>query len=179
MIRPFHCAAMPYLLAAGFAALIPVAQAQAQPQAQTPAAPAVAPASLPPPVAGKPSKAQPSPVVDSIAGGQKPGADAKPPTQKAGRPARKRLARRYRREPPLDDVDRPALAGVALIEPLPPRREGPRPIVPTPAYFVDSFVAAFTIPPPPVVCRQRPRDGDLPDPRIYREVPVACSPDIE
>ncbi len=173
MIRSFRRAAMPSLLAASLAALSPAARAQ--PSSPPAVAPAVSPAILPPPVAGKTVKAQPSPVVDSIAGGQKPAADAQPP---AAKPVRRRVARRHRREAPLD-VERPALAGVLLVEPLPPRFQGPRPIVPTPAYFVDSFVSAFTIPPPPIVCHRRPRDPDLPDPRFYREVPLACTPDIE
>ena len=114
--------------------------------------------------------------MDSIAAGPKPSAAPEAASKKPTKPARRRLAHHRRGSAP--GVERPALAGVLLVQPVLPRREPPRPIVPTPAYFVDGFVSAFTIAPPPLVCRRRPRDPDLPDPHLYREVPLACEPDI-
>lgn len=74
-------------------------------------------------------------------------------------------------------LDRPALAGVALVTPLPPLREPPHIRVPMPAYPVESLAYWFGAPRPDIVCVPAPRDPDLPDPRLYRERPVLCEPD--
>lgn len=63
---------------------------------------------------------------------------------------------------------RPVLAGIRLVQPLSGPFPQPRPIVPAPAYFFDSFFADLTTPPPPVVCR---REG--------RRAALACSSDID
>ena len=77
---------------------------------------------------------------------------------------------RHIRVPP--DLDRPALAGVELVAPLPLPAEPPHIVVQLPAYPLDSFATAFTTPPPPIVCHRTHRDPDAPDPRLYREGPV-------
>jgi hypothetical protein len=109
--------------------------------------------------------------------------DTKAPSQ-AGikRPQRIHHARRVTRHylvrhegrPPLE---RPALAGVALVEPLPAPPEPPHITVPVPAYPLESLAAAFTTPPPPIVCEPTRRDPTAPDPHLYKEAPVACAPD--
>jgi hypothetical protein len=120
------------------------------------------------------SGAKASPVVDTIAESHR----ALEVHRHAARPAHRHLARDHHNKRPTD-VERPALAGVLLIEPIPPRTEAPRPIVPMPAYFVDGIASSFTTPAPAVVCERRPRDRTLPDPRLYREVPVECGYDID
>ena len=138
--------------------------------AQTPSG--VQPA-LPQPIAG----AKASPVVNTLAI-PRPALDVRKSTPKhAARPARRHVAH-YRHHGRPIDVERPALAGVLLIEPIPPRTDPPRPTVPTAAYFVDGIASAFTTPPPPVVCERRRPDRSLPDPRLYREVPLQCGYDI-
>ena len=117
-----------------------------------------------------------SPVVQSIV----ESSPAVTSTTHVGRSAkvlhRRRVAQARHRARPLD-LDRPALAGVVLVEPLAPAIERPRPTVPMPAFFIDGVVADFTTPPPPVVCQHRPQDTSLPDPRLYRETPLACAYD--
>ena len=139
--------------------------------AQTPAGPQP---TLPP---VSPTKA--SPVVDTIAESRPPLVVRKTASPHAARPARRHLAHHHSHDSRPIDVERPALAGVLLVEPIPPRPEAPRPIVPMPAYFVDGIASAFTTPPPPVVCERRRPDPLLPDPRLYREVPLACGSDID
>jgi hypothetical protein len=135
------------------------------------------------PVGTQPTLPQPiaapkaSPVVDTIAGSHPALEVHRTPSHHAARPVRRHFARYHDRRP--IDVERPALAGVVLVEPIPPRVEAPRPMVPMPAYFVDGIASAFTTPPPAVVCERRPRDRTLPDPRLYREVPVECGYDID
>ena len=63
---------------------------------------------------------------------------------------------------------RPVLAGIRLEHPLSGPFPRPRPIVPAPAYFFDSFFADLTTPPPPVVCH---REG--------WHAPLACRYDID
>jgi hypothetical protein len=125
-----------------------------------------------------PSKAA-SPVVDTIAAPAPLRIDVrKAAARHAAQAAHRHVARYHHHGRPID-VDRPALAGVLLVEPIPPRIAPPRPMVPTPAYFVDGIASAFTTPAPAVVCEHRPRDRTLPDPRLYREVPVECGYDID
>lgn len=76
-------------------------------------------------------------------------------------------------------VQRPVLAGVRLVTPLAPPVKAPDTRVVAPAYVFDSVFADLTTPPPPIVCQRRPRDPDLPGPRSYREVPLACHYDID
>jgi hypothetical protein len=166
-LRPFSKAGLAVAVAAslgyGSAAL-----------AQTPvgAQPTLPPTTL---VKSKPA----SPVVDTIAAtAPREISVHKNPTKRVAQ-ASDRHHPRHRHDRRPINVERPALAGVMLVEPLPPRIEAPRKMVPTPAYFVDGIAAAFTIPPPPIVCERRPRDRTLPDPRLYREVPVECGYDID
>ncbi len=75
-------------------------------------------------------------------------------------------------------LDRPGLAGVALIAPLPPPGEPPHFIVPLPAFPLETFATSLTTPLPPIVCHPVRRAANGPDPHLYREVPVACEPDM-
>jgi hypothetical protein len=75
------------------------------------------------------------------------------------------------------DLERPALAGVTLLQPLPPAPQPPHIAVPLPAYPLDTIAAAFTTPPPPIVCHPTRRIRDLPDPELYRERTLVCEPD--
>jgi hypothetical protein len=114
-----------------------------------------------------------SPVVEQLARSTAPHGAGKPPKHQPAAHHRHRVA--GWRVPRF--VDRPALAGVELLEPLPPPGEPPHIIVPVPAYPLESIAASLTSPPPPVMCHRVPRDLDAPDPRLYREVPVRCEPD--
>ena len=144
-----------------------------------PAAAQTSTASPQPVLPGATASAAASPVVDSIVG---------PPVlevrkqvalpRERHKPLPRHLARLHRRGRALP-LERPALAGVFLVEPIEETVAPPRPIVPMPAYFVDGIASAFLTPPPPVVCERRRRDRTLPDPRLYREVPVACSYDLD
>ena len=69
------------------------------------------------------------------------------------------------------------MAGVELLRSLPRPGEPPHFIAPVPVYPLDSFTAAYTMPPPPIVCHPTRREPGLPDPRLYRERTVACEPD--
>ncbi len=75
------------------------------------------------------------------------------------------------------DLERPALAGVTLLRPLPPPIDSPHIVVPLPAYPLEAVGAAYLTPPPPIVCHRTPRIRDLPDPRLYREETLECEPD--
>ena len=89
------------------------------------------------------------------------------------RPLHHRYAHRH---VPLD-LERPALAGVTLLQPLPPEPQPPHIAVPLPAYPLDTIAAAFTTPPPPIVCHPTRRLRDLPDPELYRERTLQCEAD--
>ena len=84
--------------------------------------------------------------------------------------------RHYARHVPLD-LERPALAGVTLLQPLPPAPQPPHIAVPMPEYPLDTIAAAFTTPPPQIVCHPTRRIRDLPDPELYRERTLECEPD--
>ena len=73
--------------------------------------------------------------------------------------------------------ERPALANVELLEPLPHPPQPPHVTVPVPAYPLENFVTYFTAPPPPVVCRPTRRDRFKPDLGLVGEVPVLCTAD--
>jgi hypothetical protein len=92
---------------------------------------------------------------------------------------RPRLMAQLHRHPHGPGLARPALAGVVLVEPVPGPFKGPQRPVIAPAYLFDSLAADFTTPPPPLVCEHRPREPGLPNPHLYREVPVACHYDID
>lgn len=164
MRRPLRPALAALVAFAALSTTTPAnAQANAAPAA---AAPAFPEPSLPPP--SSPSAA--------ATGKAAPALDVhKAPAHRTHH----RYARRHHPRGVAVAFDRPALAGVALAAPLPPLVEPPRPIVPMPAYFIDGIASALTIPPPPLVCGDRPRRPDLAhNPRLYREQPVACDYDI-
>ena len=116
-----------------------------------------------------------SPIVESIVGRPQPALEVhKRPMHAAVRRHARHDARR-RLAPP--DLERPALAGVELLVPLPPPGQPPHIVVPAPAYPLDTLAASFLTPAPPVVCHDIRRDPTLPDPRLYREQTVACEPD--
>ena len=130
---------------------------------------------LPPSGGAKPT----SPVVESLM-------DQRPPVlevRKAHRHARHaswthhRHFSHFRERAPVRDLERPALAGVELLQPLPRPGEPPHLNVPLPGYPLDSFITAFTTPLPPIVCHPTRRDPDVPDPRLYRERTVTCEAD--
>lgn len=74
--------------------------------------------------------------------------------------------------------DRPALAGVELLENLPHPLQPPGHIVvPLPAYPLENFAAFYTTPPPPVVCHPAPRDPYAPNPHLLYQRPVICEAD--
>ena len=122
-----------------------------------------------------PQKKPGSPVVETlVTPPQQPALEVrKRPITVARR--RTRYARHRHRQPV--PLDRPALAGVELLAPIPPPGEPPHVVVPMPAYPLDSIATALLMPAPPVVCHRVRREPGLPDPRLYREVTVACEPD--
>ena len=144
-------------------------------------APAMAQSSAPPASASQPSVPRPvppaankpgSPVVEQIV---HEGPRVLVVRKQAARPVRRHRVLVRRHVP--RDLDRPALAGVELLAPLPLPGEPPHLTVPMPAYPLDSLATAWTTPPPPIVCHRTQRDPDAPDPHLYREVPVDCEPD--
>ena len=114
-----------------------------------------------------------SPLVETIVGRPRPKLVVRKQAE------RSRLFGRYyarRRQVPVD-VERPALAGVEVLAPLPPPAEPPHIVVPMPEYPLDAIIAPFLTPPPPVVCHHTRRVRDVPDPNLYREVTLDCLPD--
>lgn len=146
------------------------APARAEP---TPPSLSAAQPSLPPAGPSSPQKCG-SPVVNSIVGARR----APLEIRKRAAPIITRRHHHFARRghAPLD-LDRPALAGVELLLPLPAPAEPPHIVVPLPAYPLDSVASAFLTPPPPVVCHRTPRVRDAPAPRLYREVTLDCRPD--
>ena len=141
---------------------------------------AVAQSTPPQPAAAQPTIPQPigqakpgSPVVESLVDSAK----QRPlEVRKHASHVARRHSRYAHRHAPLD-LDRPALAGVELLQPLP--RPGPPPhlTVPLPAYPLDGIATALTMPAPPVVCHPTRREPGLPDPQLYRERTLACEAD--
>ena len=135
----------------------------------TPPQPASTQPTLPQPVPGMPLT---SPV---LGGGSRTPLvvrkGAKSSTRHAGR-IRRHYAR-VDREP----LDRPALAGVQVVSPIPHPIQPPHFTVPVPAYPFENFITYYTTPPPPVICHRVPRDPDAPDPRLLYEKPVVCEAD--
>lgn len=113
-----------------------------------------------------------------LGGGGKSGAGTKgkPLTvrKEAHRRARHRHQRHYAAAEP---VERPALAGVQLLENLPHPIQPPHIAVPTPAYPLENFATFYTTPPPPVICHRAPRDPYVIDPHLLYEKPVICEAD--
>lgn len=132
--------------------------------------PTITPSSSGPPSGGpKPT----SPVVESTIGAGNPKRASR---RHASHPrGRHRLARRIEPVPPY--LARPAVAGVALLVPLPRPPEPPHFDVPLPAYPLDSIATLFTTPPAPIVCHHAAREPGLPDPELYRERTLRCEPD--
>lgn len=118
------------------------------------------------------------PLVEKIISPEPPNLDVHPARRGASY-SKRRTHRRIaaHRVGPRWPLDRPALAGVALVTPLPPLREPPHIRVPMPAYPVETLAYWFGAPRPDIVCAPAPRDPNLPDPRLYRERPVICEPD--
>ena len=140
-------------------------------QLDLPAGKAPKPAAVPyaPPKPG-------SPVVQTlVGGGGQPLVVRKRARRVASHPHHE-ARRGYARHAPLD-LERPALAGVTLLQPLPPAPQPPHIAVPLPAYPLDTIAAAFLTPPPPIVCHPTRRIRDLPDPELYRERTLECAPD--
>ena len=119
-----------------------------------------------------------SPVVESLVG--QPPLDVRKPAYAplSPRPARHMRQARLRHVHPAPlDLDRPALAGVELLAPVPHPVEPSHIMVPTPVYVFDELATPFLTPPPPVVCHNVRREPGIPDPHLYREVTVACVSD--
>lgn len=147
---------------------VPVASlSRAQPA--TPPTPAAAQPSVPQPLP-ETAKSEAPPVVRGLIGEKRPHLEVRKHITRVA----VRRHHVHHRPPPLE---RPTLAGVALVAPLPIPPEPPHFYVPVPAYPFESIAAAFTTPPPPLVCRHAAREPGVPDPRLYRERTVACGPD--
>lgn len=143
------------------------------------ALPASASAQAAAPQPSPPAATDSGPLVDKMVNPEPPTLDVHRAPRAGSRVAhrgshRVHLARSKR---PVWPLDRPALAGVALVTPLPPLREPPHIRVPMPAYPVETLAYWFGAPRPDIVCAPAPRDPNLPDPRLYRERSVICEPD--
>lgn len=180
MHTPFRLAVLPVLLLALSAAGFPVsAQTRVTvPPDTTPPQPAAVQPSLPGSAQASPPKPG-SPVVEKIVKERQPILDVRRTASRRSMPRHHHVARRIhgRSGYGLAPIDRPALAGVELVAPLPPPGEPPHIVVPTPAYPVEAVLAGITTPPPPIVCHHTRRDPYAPDPHLYREQPVECIPD--
>lgn len=131
-----------------------------------------------PSVPTSPAPSSSGPLVEKMISPEPPNLDVHPGPRVTSR-SKWRTHRRIaaRRGAPRWPLERPALAGVALVTPLPPLREPPHIRVPMPAYPVETLAYWFGAPRPDIVCAPAPRDPNLPDPRLYRERPVICEPD--
>ena len=85
--------------------------------------------------------------------------------------------RRYATARFTEPLDRPILASVELVEPLPRPPQPPHVTVPVPAYPFENVITYLTAPPPPVVCRPTPRDRFKPNLGLVDETPVLCTAD--
>lgn len=142
----------------------------------------------PQPAAAQPSLPQPMPNLGSKTLEKIGGPDAGVAPLKAPQPTklstiskapRKARRRHVRYDYPPASVPRPALAGVELAAPLPRPGQPPHFTTPTPAYPFENAIVGLTMPLPPTVCHRVPRDPFVPepDPRLYRQVSVACQAD--
>ena len=152
------------------AALCGAAQAQA---AGTPPEPSAPQPALPQPIPSPGGKPPVSPVVEHTIAATSPLVRRKHARRQAR--LRRHLARHYGAPP--GDLERPAVAGVTLLVPLPRPDEPPHFTVPVPAYPLESLATFITTPPTPVVCHPVPREPGLPDPELYRERTLQCQPD--
>ena len=117
-----------------------------------------------------------SPVVQQLVGGGAPLVVRKHMARERAHP--RHLARHFARRRPVPfDLERPALAGVTLLQPLPPAPQPQHIVVPLPAYPLETVAASFLTPAPPIVCHRTPRIRDLPDPRLYKEKTLVCEAD--
>ncbi len=138
-----------------------------------PPSPAAAQPSLPKPLDGA------VPLNSQLIGG---GSGSKPSSRKVERhfaPARSVARRRgaSRRYGDAEPLERPALAGVELVAPIPKPVQPPHFTVPVPAYLPENAATFYTTPPPPVICHRVPRDPYAPDPHLVRETTVLCEAD--
>ncbi len=116
----------------------------------------------------------PKPMPDlTVPGGSSERAPKTPHARAVMHRAHHRHYARGRSEP----LDRPALANVELLEPLPRPPQPPHVTVPVPGYPLDNFITYLTAPPPPVVCRPTRYDRFKPDLRLVDEKPVLCTAD--
>ena len=159
------------LLAAPLLLSLP-AQAQTTPPSPSSAQPNLAPGAAPHAVSVPYAPSKPgSPVVQRLVGGRAPLLVRK-------HVARAHPRHRYARHAPAPLApERPALAGVTLLRPLPPPPQPPHIVVPLPDYPLDTVAAAFLTPPPPIVCHRTARIRGLPDPDLYKERTLVCEPD--
>jgi len=137
--------------------------------------------SPPEPSSPQPTLPQPSPGLSIgssiLGGGAGSGKQAKPLVVRR-KAARVKTHRHHLARVDADEVlDRPALAGVELLAPLPHPPQPRHIVVPVPAYPLENFVTFYTEPPPPVICHRTPRDPDAPDPHLLDERTVVCKPD--
>ena len=175
--RLCHLVALSALLMGVSAGSLPAAAQTSVtvPPNTTPPQPAAAQPTLPGSAQASPPKPD-FPVVEKIE--NQPALDVRKAASHP-MPRRRHLARRIHAPRGFGPapIDRPALAGVELVAPLPPPGEPPHIVVPTPAYPLEAIVAGITTPPPPIVCHHTRRDLYAPDPHLYRERPVECVPD--
>ena len=165
-------------LALGIAALI--APALAQP---TPPDPASAQPSLPKPLDGG------MPLTSPILGGGKTGGSgasdkgsegvrrAAVPAPLAHRRSHTVVRHRIHHYAYAEPLERPALAGVELVAPIPVPVQPPHFTVQVPAYLPENAATFYTTPLPPVVCHRVRRDPYAPDPHLIRETTVLCEAD--
>ncbi len=155
---------------ASFAAALGCASVRAE---TTPPTPASAQPSVPQSLNGGASLA--SPLLGGKAGAESAG-DRKALTVRKKvshlHRTRRHVARDYD-----EPLERPALAGVELVAPIPHPIQPPHFTVPVPAYPFENFVTFYTTPPPPVVCAHTRRDPYAPDPHLVREQAVVCEAD--
>lgn len=126
------------------------------------------------PASAQPTLPKPMPDLTVPGSGSGDGASKKPRARLAPHPRdhHRRHARGF-----AEPLERPALANVELVEPLPHPPQPPHVTVPVPAYPLENFVTYFTTPPPPVVCRPTRRDRFKPDLGLVDERPVLCTAD--
>ena len=141
------------------------------------------------PASAQPTLAEPvpggMPLTSPLLGGGTAGGTAKPLVVRKNAERAHRHAARVRRHYARDDHDqfdrepleRPALAGVQLVAPIPHPIQPPHFTVPVPAYPFENFITYYTTPPPPVICHRVPRDPYAPDPQLLYEKPVVCEAD--
>ncbi len=121
----------------------------------------------------QPTLPKPMPNLTVPTGGSSDGPAKKP----GAHAATHRTHRRHYAHALVDPLDRPALANVELLEPLPRPPQPPHVTVPVPGYPLDNLITYLTAPPPPVVCRPTRYDRFKPDLGLADERPVLCTAD--